>query len=302
MNTPTLGRTITYPSLEDRVVLITGGARGLGRVMALDLLAQGARLMLTAARSQGELDDTLKASDAIAPDRTRTMLADVSVWGHCQKVAAETKAAFGRIDVLINNAARSPFEPDAVPGVRPKFWEAEVEDYQRMVDTNFVGPFLMAKAVIPDMIAAGFGKIINISTSRSTMLVSGSGPYGACKAGLEAATVAWARDLEGTGITANVLLPGGPADTALLPGGGKGDLVDVSFKAGKGPLGLEGQGSGDGALPPEIMGPPTLWLCADDSNDYSGRRVVARDWDPDLPPEQAVAMAMQPRGGPPRVM
>lgn len=293
---------ITYPSLKDRVVIITGGARGLGRIMALDLLAQGARLMLTAARSQGELDDTLKAAEAIAPGRTRTMLADVSDWGDCQKVAAETKNAFGRIDVLINNAARAPFEANSVPGVRPKFWDAKVEGYQHMVDTNFVGPFLMAKAVIPDMIAAGFGKIINISTSRPTMLFSGSGPYGACKAGLEAATVAWAKDLEGTGVTANVLLPGGPADTALLPGGGKGDLVDATYRAGRGPLGLEGQGGGKGVLPPEIMGPPALWMCADESNDYNGRRVVARDWDPDLPAEQAVAMAMQPKSGPPLVM
>lgn len=293
---------ITYPSLQDRVVIITGGARGLGRIMALDLLAQGARLMLTAARSQGELDDTMKAAEAVAPGRTRTMLADVSDWASCQKVADETKTAFGRIDVLINNAARAPFEANSVPGVRPKFWEAKVEGYQHMVDTNFVGPFLMAKAVIPDMIGAGFGKIINISTSRPTMLFSGSGPYGACKAGLEAATVAWARDLEGTGVTANVLLPGGPADTALLPGGGKGDLVDATYKAGKGPVGLEGQGGGKGVLPPEIMGPPALWMCADESNAYNGRRVVARDWDPDLPADQAVAMAMQPKGGPPLVM
>ncbi len=293
-----------YPSLQDRVVIITGGARGLGRIMALDLLAQGARLMLTAARSQAELDETLTAAEQIAPGRTRIMLADVSDWDDCQKVAQQTKAAFGRIDVLINNAARAPFEAGAAapPAVRPKFWEARVESYQHMVDTNFVGPFLMAKAVLPDMVKAGFGKIINISTSRPTMLFSGSGPYGACKAGLEAATVAWARDLEGTGVTANVLLPGGPADTALLPGGGKGDLVDATFKAGKGPLGLEGQGGGSGVLPPEIMGPPALWLCADESNAYNGRRVVARDWDPELPPEQAVAMAMQPQGGPPLVM
>jgi len=295
---------IKYPSLKDRVVIITGGGRGLGKIMALALLEQGARTMLTAARSADELADTLAVAELIAPGACRVMTADVSDFAACQKVAAETKAVFGRIDVLINNAARAPFAPGATatPGVRPKFWEAAVDTYEHMVSTNFVGPFLMAKAVLPDMLAQGFGKIINISTSRPTMLFSGSGPYGACKAGLEAATVAWAKDLEGTGVTANVLLPGGPADTALLPGGGKGDLVDRAYRAGKGPLGLEGQGGGKGVLPPEIMAPPALWMCADESNATNGRRFVARDWDPELPAQEAVANAMQPQNAAPLVM
>ena len=292
-----------YPSLKDRVVLITGGARGLGKVMAMALLEQGARTLLTA-RSTHELEATLAEAEAVAPGACRVLTADVSDWGDCQRAAAEAKAAFGRIDVLVNNAARAPFAAGGspAPGSQPKFWEAEVEGYKAMVDANFVGPFLMAKAVLPGMIEAGFGKIINISTSRPTMLFSGTGPYGACKAGLEACTVTWARALGGTGVTANVLLPGGPADTALLPGGGEGKLASPDFKAGKGPLGQEGAGGGNGMLPPEIMGPPALWMCADESNAYNGRRVVARDWDPDLTPAEAAANAMQPQGGPPLIM
>ncbi len=295
---------LPYPSLQGRVVILTGGARGLGLVMAEALARRGARLMLTAARSAEELSAARAAIDAINPGQCRTLLADVSDWAACQRVAAETKAAFGRIDVLINNAARAPMEAgEPSSGARPaKFWESRVEGYQHMVDTNFVGPFLMAKAVTPDMLAQGFGKIINISTSRSNMVRGGGGAYSACKAGLEAASVIWSKDLQGTGVTVNVLLPGGPSDTALLVGGGKGALADHGFKAGKGVMGREGAPGDNGMLPPAIMGPPALWLCADESNAYTGRRVVARDWDPDSPIDDALAAAMAPVGGQPQIM
>lgn len=300
----TLENNQSYPSLRDRVVIITGGARGLGLVMAETLARRGARLVLTAARSADELATAQAAIDAIAPGRCRTLLADVSDWADCQRVAVETKAAFNRVDVLINNAARAPMEASEPSShARPsKFWEARVEGYQHMVDTNFVGPFLMTKAVVPDMIAQGFGKIINISTSRSNMVRIGGGAYSACKAGLEAASVIWSKDLEGTGVTVNVLLPGGPADTALIPGGGKGALADRAFKAGKGAMGREGAGGDNGLLPPEVMGPPALWLCADESNAYTGRRVVGRDWDADSSLEEALTHAMAPQGGVPQIM
>jgi len=290
-----------YPSLHDRVILITGGGRGLGRVMTLALIEAGARVLITASRSPADLDETLAAAEALRPGACRTRVADVTDALACEGAVAATVAAFGRIDVLINNAARPAYEAvKAAPGERQMFWEADVEGYRSMVDANLVGPFLMARAAAPHMAKAGFGKIINISTSRSTMVLQSGGPYGACKAGLEASSVSWAKDVEGTGVTVNVLLPGGPADTALIQGAVGGRAIP-NFQAGKGPLGQEGMVSG-GLLPPEIMGPPVLWMCSDESNGYNGRRVVARDWDPELPPAQAVANAMQPKGGPPLVM
>jgi NAD(P)-dependent dehydrogenase (short-subunit alcohol dehydrogenase family) len=290
-----------YPSLQDRVVLITGGGRGLGQVMTLALVAEGARVMITASRAPQDLAETLAAAEAINPGACATLVADVTDAAACEAAVAATIAAFGRIDVLINNAARPAYEAaQAQPGQRQMFWEADVQGYQTLVDTNFVGPFLMARAAAPHMVQAGFGKIINISTSRSTMVLQSGGPYGACKAGLEANSVTWAKDLEGSGVTVNVLLPGGPADTALIPGTVGGRAIP-GFQAGKGPLGQEGAVVG-GLLPPEIMGPPVLWLCADESNGYNGRRVVARDWDPELPPAEAAANAMQPKAGPPLVM
>ncbi len=292
----------SYSSLKDRVIIITGGGRGLGRVMTLALAAQGARVLITASRSPQDIDETIATAEALNAGMVTGMVADVTDPQACENVVAACLAAYGRIDVLINNAARPPFEA-AMPrsdGTRAKFWEADATGYQTMVDTNFVGPWLMARAVAPHMAAAGFGKIINISTSRITMILQGGSPYGACKAGLEASSVAWAKDVEGSGVTVNVLLPGGAADTALIPGV-VGTRAIPGFRPGKGPAGQEGVVIG-GLLPPEVMAAPALWLCADDSNGVNGRRVVGRDWDPDLPPAEAAAVAVQPKGDAPLIM
>ena len=252
-----------YPSLDGRVVLITGGARGLGLVMASALLEQGARLMLTAGHSKAELDQAVADANARYAGACRRLIADVTEWRDCVAAATAAIEAFGRIDVLINNAAQPSYAAALEPGKPYPFWAADIDGHRRMVDTNFTGPFQMARAVVPAMVARSFGKLINISTSRPTMVLNAAGPYGPCKAGLEAMSVAWAKDLDGTGVSVNVLLPGGPADTVLIWGEGVGSRVAPDFRAGKGPRGLEGRVEG-GLLPPEIMGPPILWLCADE--------------------------------------
>jgi 3-oxoacyl-[acyl-carrier protein] reductase len=208
---------------------------------------------------------------------------------------------FGGIDVLVNNAARGPREAhDNFFAAKPKIWETPVDAFGRMVDTNLTGQFFMAKAVMPTMLAARFGRIINISTSLPTMVAQGLAVYGACKAALEVMSVVWSRDLVDTGITCNVLLPGGPADTELIPGGQVGTRALAGFRAGKGPRGDEGRVGG--ILPAEIMVSPTLWLAADDSAAYNGRRFVAKDWDSDLTPAAAAAGAVQAQNDAPRIM
>ncbi len=292
-----------YPSLRGRSVLITGAGRGFGRLMALGLVAQGARVLGTSARAADELAATAADANRTAQHggRFEPLLADVSVVADCERTVAHAIARFGRIDALINNAARGPIEAD--PNyflAKPKFWEADPNAYRTMVETNLIGAFLMARAATPPMVAQGFGRIVNISTSLPTMVMQGLAPYGALKAALETSSVVWARDLEGTGVTVNVLLPGGPADTALIPGGTVGTRAIAGFAAGKGARGDEGRVGG--ILPAEIMVEPTLWLCADDSSAFTGRRIVAKDWDPDLPPGEAAAGAMQPQHPTPRIM
>lgn len=295
-----------YPSLRGRVVLVTGAGRGFGRLMSLALVEQGAQVLGTSARNRAELDATAAAVNAAAATAGRGgrfvgALADVSSETECEAVAAQATREFGRIDALVNNAARGPMEANQnYFQEKPKFWSAPPDAWRRMIETNLVGVFLMSRAVVPGMLERGFGRIINISTSHPTMVMQGLAAYGAAKAGVEAATVMWAKDLAGTGVTANVLLPGGPADTALVPGGGAGKLATADFRAGKGPTGDEGRIGG--ILPAEVIVPPTLWLCADESSAFNGRRIVGKDWDPEVAPEVAVARAMQPQGVAPRIM
>jgi len=284
-------------------VLLTGAGRGLGRLMALGLVAQGAKVLGTSARAGAELAAT--AADAAQAARHggqfMPLQADVSIDADCVRSVAAARAAFGRVDVLINNAARGPLEANAdYFAAKPRFWQAPVAAYRTMVESNLIGAFQMARAVTPGMVEQSFGRIINISTSLPTMVMQGLAAYGATKAALEVSSVVWARDLEGTGVTVNVLLPGGPSDTALIPGGVVGTRAKADFVAGKGPTGDEGRVGG--ILPAEIMVPPTLWLCADDSAAISGRRLVAKDWDPDLAAAAAAARAMQAAHPAPRIM
>lgn len=280
---------MTLP-LAGRCAIVTGGGRGLGRVMALALARDGADVFITGARQPDELADTLEALRATGV-RAGQAVADVSDEGACREVAAAAEALFGHVDILINNAARGGAEQRADYRVdrQPRFWEAEPDGFARMVATNMVGPFLMTRAVLPGMLARGHGRIVNISTSRSTMLWSGGGPYGPCKAALEASSRIWAKELEGSGITVNVLLPGRPCDTALIPGGPVGSRA-IDYRPGSEPAGREG--NVPGLLPPWIMGPPVAWIASDAAAGVTGRRFVARDWDDALPPADAADRAL----------
>lgn len=290
-----------FPSLKSRVCIVTGAGRGFGRLMALGLLRQGASVLGSAGRNAAELAETERLASQVGSGRFVAAMADVSANLDCERLVETAMREFGRIDVLVNNAARGPREADENFFVaKPKFWEAPPEAFARMVDTNLTGQFFMARAAAPHMLRAGFGRIVNISTSLPTMVGQGMAVYGACKAALETLSVVWSRDLAGTGVTCNVLLPGGPSDTELIPGGRVGTRAQPGFRQGKGALGDEGRVGG--ILPADIMVTPTLWLAADDSAAYNGRRFVAKDWDPDLPPANAAQRAVQPQHDAPRIM
>jgi 3-oxoacyl-[acyl-carrier protein] reductase len=237
----------------------------------------------------------------VRPGRFVGLLADVSLYADCERTLRQAVSEFGGVDVLLNNAARGPLEAnDNYFQAKPRFWEAPPEAWQRMIETNLIGAFYMARAVTPAMLANKFGRIVNISTSLPTMVMQGLAAYGSAKAGLEVASIVWARDLQGTGVTANVLLPGGPADTALIPGGIVGTRAKADFQQGKGMRGDEGRVGG--ILPAEVMVAPTLWLSADESSSCNGRRLVAKDWDPDVDPMMAADGCMQPQHNAPRIM
>jgi NAD(P)-dependent dehydrogenase (short-subunit alcohol dehydrogenase family) len=261
--------------LADRVAVVTGAASGMGRVMARALAGAGARVAGVDIDAAG-LDRL--AAEKVFGTRFLAASADVSKSADCRSAVERVLKSFGALDILINCAGISMSTAAGHREARIKFFEADADGWQRILTINCIGAFLVARFAAEPMIRRGWGRIINVTTSYDTMLAAGLSAYGASKAGLEASSVAWAKDLEGTGVTVNILVPGGPTDT---PG---------FFPPGKPrPPAL---------LDPEIMGAPAVWLASPQSDGITACRFIARDWDQNLPPAEAAARVRAPAAWP----
>jgi 3-oxoacyl-[acyl-carrier protein] reductase len=261
-------------SLRGRAILITGGTRGLGREIALGLVEAGARVMITARRHGPEMDEALSALHRLGgAECARGCAADVRSSADCNRAVTETVQAFGTVHVLFNNAGLG-LQSIADYHGRPRsmFWETDDAPWQALVDTNVNGVFYMARAVAPIMIKQGFGKIINVSTNRHTMLRLGGSSYGGAKAFLELASRVWAKELEGKGVSVNVFLPGGPVDTGIRTA-----ALPEGFKY----------------HPISMMRAPARWLSSDLSNGHTSERYVARLWDENLPLPERIVQARE---------
>lgn len=265
-------------SLQDRVIIVTGGVRGLGREMALELVALGARVVVTGASESASMRETITMATAVAGEgRMLGIAADVSNFSACESVLKFTLEKFGALHVLVNNAGQGMRLISETFNTRPvPFWEIEPQHWSSIIGTNVNGVFNMSRACVPYMLSRGFGKLINISTSDPTMVRKGYSPYGPSKAALEAMSRVWSQDLEGKGVDVNVYLPGGAADTDLLPPS-------------------ENKRGADGnLLPAAIMRRGIGWLCSDASNGRTGGRYIARLWDASLPVAEGASGASTP--------
>ncbi len=264
-----------HPSLAGRSVIVTGGGRGIGRELTLALARAGANVAITG-RTAAEIDAVAAQANALRANAVIAVRADMRDSQACERVAARALEAFGSLQALVNNAAIGLRHLSETFNTRPvRFWEAPPDRWRDMVEANVLGPFYMARAATPHMVRAGFGRIVNLSTSPVTMVRPGYSPYGPSKAALEAMTRIWAQDLAGTGVTVNALLPGGATDTSMIPGAGP-----------------DRRGADGHLLPVDVMNSALLWLLSDVSGSVTGRRLVGKLWDPDLPPEDAAKKAM----------
>jgi NAD(P)-dependent dehydrogenase (short-subunit alcohol dehydrogenase family) len=251
-----------------RVAIVTGAAGGIGRALVRGLLGAGIRV--------AAVDKTLDGLAALAAsaqeDGTEagllTVAADLSLAPAALDIVDQARRRFGKVDILVNNAGIGQATLRAENWQFPlRFWEVTAEDWRRFVAVHTTAPLLLAQALVPEMMRAEWGRIVNITTSLGTMIRSGSPTYGPSKAALEAMSAIMAKDLEDSGVTVNVLVPGGVTNTAMVP--------------------LEAGFDRERMIQPEIMAPPLVWLVSDEAAGITGRRFLAVHWDPSLPPAQA---------------
>lgn len=261
--------------MPSRAILMTGAAGGLGSVMTAALLADGHAI--AAVDRSAESLSRLVARHGAGRERLLPIEADLANPAACA-VAVETAAAhFGRLEGVVNNAGigMSSIRPDAETR-HPGIAELTTEIWDRFFAVNVRAPLLVTQAALPHLERAGWGRIVNNTTSYRTMLRVL--PYGASKSALESMSAVWALELDGSGITVNVLVPGGPTDTPF-----------ISDAAGW---------PRDQMLRPAIMGPPIAWLMSDASNGVTSKRFTAQHWDASLPSAEAAPKAGRDIGWP----
>ncbi|MGB0630700.1 MAG: SDR family NAD(P)-dependent oxidoreductase [Alphaproteobacteria bacterium] len=261
-------------SLEGKTVLMTGAGRGMGRQMAIALAGAGAKVAMIDI-DEDVLNEAAKAAeDAGGQGSVKPFVCDVTDADRAKSTADEIVAALGSLDVLVNDAV---IGPERIPGFmtqKSRFWELGDDLWNAMLRVNIFGPQLMAKTCAPYMIEKGWGRIVNVTTSLDTMYLAGAGAYGPTKAALEAHTLVMSQDLEGTGVSANVLVPGGMVNTRMIP-------EESGIPREK-------------LIQPNVMENPIRWLASEASDGITGMRFIGALWDESLPLDRRIEQAGAP--------
>ena len=259
--------------LAGKVAIVTGAASpmGLGRVMTEALVRAGARVSMMDINPEwlGQSSNDLR--EIGGDDCVMTQVVDVT---SPREAVARTIAEMGGLHILVNNAGIAPRNMLLGGETKNNFWEVPAAEWDRVMAVNAGGPFYMCRAVVPRFLAQGWGRIIGVTTSLNTMYNPGGTPYGPSKAAHEAMIAMASRELEGTGVTVNVLVPGGMANTNLIPD-------DAAH-------------SRERMIQPEVMRAPVVWLASEASDGINGQRFIGYYWDESLPLEERIERAGAP--------
>jgi len=224
---------VTDINLTGKVAIVAGGGGGMGRAMALALVEKGAKVAVFDVR-QENVDEVVEEAVAIGDSECAIpLVSDITKIDDCLSAVQETIDTFNSVDILVNAAGLGMATlKDDYWNDNLKFWNADIDRFNALMTVNW------------------------------------NGPYGPSKAALEAATSVWSKDLEGTGVTANVLVPGGPVNTDFIPENAPFDRTKLTQ--------------------PEVMQAPICWLASDLSDGVTNMRFVARSWDSEASLEDAI--------------
>jgi NAD(P)-dependent dehydrogenase (short-subunit alcohol dehydrogenase family) len=238
----------TMMSDEKRAVMITGASRGLGRALAMEFASRGHPVGLCA-REAAALQRVAADITSIG-GRCMTSVADVADPTSVARWVEDTEDELGAPGVLINNAS--------VLGSRVPLGQYPVDDWRHTIDINLNGTFIVSRAVLPRMLAAGSGSIINVSSGAAIAPRQRWGAYAVSKAAVEVLTMNLAAELQGTGVRVNAVDPG---------------AMRTEMRASAYP----DEDPGDVKTPREATA-VFLWLASADSTRFTGRRFSADRW------------------------
>lgn len=200
-----------------QTAIVTGGSRGIGRAVAVRLAKDGMNLVINYRGNSAAAEETERLCRELGAE-VLLVQGDVSCAEDCEKLAAQAKEAFGRVDVLVNNAGITR------DGLLARMTE---EDFRAVLDVNLVGPWNMMKAVNRIMMKQRYGRIVNLSSVTGLMGNMGQTNYAAAKAGILGMTKSYAREVASRGITVNAVAPGfiDTDMTEAMPEGAKDKII-----------------------------------------------------------------------------
>ncbi len=263
-------------NLNGKVALVTGAGGGLGGAMALALAAAGAKVAAVDVSLDGINALMQRAGAAKSQANIFPFIANLADRGDCERLTGEVISACGDLTMLVNNAGvgQQLIDPDySTPNAKP-FWETDISGWDTIININMRAPVILMQHAVKHFMARGGGRVVNVTTSFDTMIAPKVWAYGQAKAGFEAVSASLAAQLAGTPVTLNILVPGGPANTGLLPAN-----TDLPR---------------DKIIQPPVMGAPVAWLASDDAEGFNNRRIIARMWDSTIPGRQAAQNASAP--------
>jgi len=246
-------------TLQNRHALVTGGGQGIGAAIARLLVAQGANVTVL-----GRKLETVQALVTVYPDRMHAVSADVSDAAQVDAAFASARQRFGRISILVNNAGQASSAP---------FLKIDAALWNQMLAVNLTGTLLCTQAAVPDMLAGGWGRVVNIASTAGLTGYAYVAAYCAAKHGVVGLTRALALEFAKKGLTVNAVCPG-YTETDIV----RSSIANVVAKTGRSEAQARAEftaGNPQGQLvQPEEVADTVAWLCGPGASAITGQSIA----------------------------